>query len=314
MIIVFGSISMALHFDTKLSQEEGFDISYAKDYKIFASGRGANQAIAAARSEAKVTLVGKVGHDDFANSILRNLRQQSVITSGIAQGLLPTGIEIHVHSDDGTNQCIINSGANSEAETDQIPEEVLNADSFLMLQSEIHPELNAAMLEKAKRSGVTTIMNLAPSIDLSQKALNNLDYLIVNRKEASKLAIKMGLDISDDTPMQMAIGFAKLGKLTCIITMGDKGCVSARQDHSGWVVPALQLGDDFIDHNGADDAFCGTFVASLSAGLQLPRALKRASVAASLTGKKMGIQDAFPSIEEIEKELEKLIEPEKIKL
>ncbi len=306
MIIVFGSISTDLYFEVERLPETNEIIS-AAHCDICPGGKGANQALAAARSGARVSLVGKIGDDKFGENILDALHREDITASGVTQSTLPTGTVAYITDGSGLKHTIVAPGANADASADQIPKEILDKKALLLLQTEIDPQKNLDSLEKAKKAGALTMMNLSPSIDLTQKALNHLDYLVVNQVEARRLAEKLGLKVEDNA-LKMAHGLSSQGKLNCIITIGARGCVAVTKEGTGWSIEALPV-EKIIDRSGAEDSYCGTLAACIQAGLPLPRAMKRASIAGSLTCTQKGRQNTFPSLDSIDKRINDISDP-----
>ncbi len=298
MIIVFGSMHIRIPLSVEEFAQQG-TVAIANYVEPYPGGKGANQALAAARAGASgnVTLVGQTGDDEFSVTLLNSLRREGVTTSGVTKNDLPTGLKIFIEDGKNNPQVYFAPAANTRASADQVPDEVLSDDVFILIQTEITPDANGDLLEKAKNAGATTIMNLSPSVDIKQKTLDNLDYLIVNREEASALASK--LNFNADDVQKMAEGFARLGNLNCIITQGAQGAVACSADGEIWSVEALPIAE-LVDRSGAEDSYCGAFVAALYGGLTLPDAMKQASIAASLTCTKSGTSNIFPTKEDIE--------------
>ncbi|MFK7838790.1 MAG: PfkB family carbohydrate kinase [Bdellovibrionales bacterium] len=307
MLIVFGSISMELHipvdqFSTTTTH------ALAHDYTLNAGGKAANQAYAATRSGAKVALIGKTGDDDYAKRILDKVRREGVITSGVGKSdNVHTGLDIICTNKENEIQITKSPGANAYTSAEQIPEEILKTESIVLIQSDIDMNENAALLKKAKEQGAQTIMNLSPSINISHDILQSLDYLILNSKSASKFAQKLGIP-ADSSTDKIALALSKLGELTCIITKSEQGSITYTSDGKGYKTPALKL-ESFIDHHGAEDAYCGTFAACLYARKSITECLKRASIAASLSCEQKGGLHAFPYLADIEERLDNLDDP-----
>jgi len=310
MLIVFGFTMMELCFSANELPKNG-DILTANNYSLEPSGRGANQALAACRAGAKVALVSKVGDDDFASHILRRLRSEGITTSGIGKSKAPTGCAIRINADCDESHHTVIFSANNEITSEQIPEEILTPQSVLLLQTEVKTDINTDILAKAKEAGAITIMNLSPANDLSKNTLKHLDYLIANQKEAEKLAIKLGLDSEKDA-IKIAQALAKEGQLNCIITLGKDGCIALSKEGNAWKSNALDV--EMIDKTGANDVYSGTFAAAIYMGLPLERAIKRASIAASLTCSKQGGQSIFPYLDDINSQIDNLTDAEEISL
>jgi len=308
MIIVYGSIYIDIEFE--ISSGSAMDCAFlqADQYHIKSSGRAPNQALAAVRSGAKTGLIGRIGNDIFAGNILQNIRKEGVITSGVAQGDEPTGMQIHLRRGADNSQRIYTPGANTGVSADQAPSEVLGEGALVLLQTDLSFDQNMEILQKAKKSGATTILNLSPSIEMKQKMLDLVDYLIVNSDEAAKLAGKMDISATQNA-LKIAHGLSKQGKLTCILTQGEKGCIAVTKEGAGWSMSALNL-EEVTDKAGAEDAFCGTFAACIQSGLPIASSLKRASIAATLTCTKKGIHEALPYLDDIEQQMANLPEAE----
>lgn len=304
MLLIFGAIAMELHVPLDAFPTMGTQAT-ASDYTLNAGGKAANQAYAATRSGAKVALIGKTGVDDYAKRILNKVRREGVITSGVGKSDdTHTGLEIICQNQEHEMQIISSPGANSEATADQVPDEILKEGTIVLTQSDLDMVQNLELLKRAKELGATTMMNLSPSINIKQDILDNLDYLILNSREASKFAKKLGLPLEGNSK-KFAQALAQLGKLTCIVTMGEKGSIAYTADNKAFTTPALKL-ENFVDHHGAEDAFCGTFAACLQASMSLSGALKRAGIAASLACESTGGQESFPYLADINEKLKEM--------
>lgn len=303
MIIVFGSINMDIFIPVGHLPQPGETVVGAA-YEMSPGGKGANQALAAARSGAKVAMIGRVGDDGLGARILNNLRRAGVMTSGVAQSDQATGCAVIARDDQGENQIIVALGANADVIHDQIPDDILGKRNMVVMQNEILPEQNWKIIERASVLGATTILNLAPAIFIPEDVLKKLNYLIVNQIEARQIAASMNM-AAEHNESQIALALSKMGNLTCIITMGDRGSFAVTPDGHEIHVPALKL-ENFVDKTGAGDAYCGTFAAAIHAGLPLIEAMKRAAVAGSLTCLNKGAQPSFPYLGDIEENLASL--------
>ena len=302
MIVVFGSINMDVHMRVKDFPREGETI-LSPSYEMSPGGKGANQALAAARGGAKTAIVGKIGDDGTGTRILNNLRRNEVLTTGVGTSdYLPTGMAFVTTNAKGENNIIVASGANADVSATQVPDEILRPGNVLLLQMEVPIAENMALMERAKKNGAIVMLNLAPAFHIPQKALDFVDYLIVNELEARMIAETTGIGPNQDL-MVIAKALSTQGNLDCIVTLGDKGAVAMTQKGTGWRVPSLAL-DEVVDTTGAGDCFCGTLAAAIHNKFALGSAMRRASVAASLSCTKMGAQDSYPFIAEIEELLE----------
>jgi ribokinase len=298
MIIVFGSINVDLNMKVNSFPKAGETV-LSSFYDITPGGKGANQALAAARIGAKTAIVGKVGDDGMGLRVLNNLKRNEVMTSGVAKSdTLPTGMATIIKEKNGNNRVIVASGANVEVNAEQAPSDILHEGNILLVQMELPIEQNAIVMKTAHDTGAKVILNLAPALEIPKKMLELVDYLIVNQIEARQLAEKLGMK-ADGNGAVLAAALAKEGNLTCILTMGPDGIVAVSPDGKGVRLEAMKLGDEAIDTTGAGDCFCGTFTACLHEGKSFEVALKMATIASGLSCKKEGTQDAYPYLEEI---------------
>lgn len=305
MIIVFGSLNMDMSVKLDKFPAPGETV-ISENYQLNPGGKGGNQAVAACRAGAKVAMVGRVGDDSYGRRITDSLKRDGVISSGISKSDdLPTGTALTVRNAEGLKQITILTGANAEIKSDQIPDEILIPGNILMMQMELPVEQTLEVLGRAHARGCKTILNLAPALEIPKRAIGHLDYLIVNSIEAKQIAPRLG--ISMENPAQIARQLAKEGNLTCLVTLGKSGAVAVTKDGQAWGVPTLPVDQaNIVDVNGAGDAYCGTFAAALHAGKDIAEAMRRATVAATLSCFKQGAQPSLPYLDDVEARLAEL--------
>ncbi len=165
----------------------------------------------------------------------------------------------------------------------------------LLCQNEVDPEATFALLQRAARRGARTMLNLAPAIALPATVLDALDVLVVNELEATMAAGDQGGD-----PAALARGLAVRHGLTCVVTLGAEGAIALTATE-GWRIGSLAI--EPVDTTGAGDTFVGVLAAALDQGLELPAALRRASVAAALACTRLGAQTSQPLAADIEARL-----------
>jgi ribokinase len=307
MIVVFGSMNVDLVMPVKAFPAPGETILCSSDYISSSGGKGANQAISAMRAGAKVVMVGKVGDDAFGRRCVNSLKTQGIWTSGIGISERPTGCATIAVNADGENTVIVAPGANLDATSDQVPDEVMIPKNIVLTQLEVSPQETFSVLKRAHEGGAKTILNASPVGNIPKGALPDIDFLIVNEPEALQLAKGIGLKETD--PLKLAPQIAAAGKHTCIITMGSKGAVAASNE-GVFRVGALKI--SAVDTTGSGDAFCGIFAAALQNGDTWLKALQRAAVGAGISCTGMGAQDAMPSKEDIDARMAELQMPERI--
>lgn len=313
MIIVFGSLNMDMNIRVNRLPVPGETV-LSPEYQMSPGGKGGNQALAAGRVGSKVALVGRVGNDDMGQTLTDFLKKNGVMVSGVARSELPTGCAVVVRDGEGENQIIATSGANAEVVADQVPDEILTAQNYLLAQMELPVDETVKLLERAHRRGTKTVLNLAPAIMIPKSALGHLDYLIVNSIEGRQMAEKMGLNVEDNA-VKLAYALAKAGNLTCILTIGKLGSIAVSPDGRGYEVPALPVPEnEIIDNTGAGDCYTGTLVACLHDGKTLIEAMKFASTAGSLACKKVGAQMSYPFWGDVEEHVDQIPRTQEFKL
>ena len=310
MIVVFGSMNVDMMVNVSHLPKVGETV-LSDSYEWMPGGKGANQAISAARSGAKVAMVGMVGDDGFGTRALNGLKKESILASGVGRSSdFPTGCaSIIVDKKTGDNQIVVAAGANLQASADQVPSDILNARNMVLLQMEVDHEQNWDIIRRAHQHGAKTILNMAPAGAIPKDILDKLDILIVNRIEAEQIAEKLGLAIEEDA-LKLAHVLAGQCDLTCIITLGPKGSVAVEANKPlGWVVPAMTV-ENVVDTTGAGDAYCGALAAQMFKGKTLQHSMRFASVAGSLACRGKGAQTSMAYEDDILAHMEALGEAE----
>lgn len=297
MIVVFGSINVDLVFALPSLPQPGETV-LGQDYRVVAGGKGANQAVAAARDGARVAMIGRIGDDGFAAVVRASLADSGVDLAGVAVSARPTGCAAICVDNAGRNQIAVASGANSDVRAAQAADALLGKDTTLVLQMEVPPAENAALIARARARGCRVILNLAPATKLDRAALSGVDVLVVNDVEGAWLAASLGIAAGEPAAMTRALA-ARLN-VTVVMTLGERGVVAATGDAT-WSVGALAVTP--VDTTAAGDCFVGVLAASLDRGDGLGAALHRASVAAGLACTKAGAQPSLPVAELIDKSL-----------
>jgi ribokinase len=296
MIIVFGSNVLDLFFQQS-------DLP-PKDKALFVDnhveqpgGKGANQAIAAARAGAEVRFYGALGEGGHGRQMYKNLAQNGVDISGIQFLDMPSGLAtIFVDEADGTHRIVVSQGANLEAKQDTVPNKILNEKTLLLVQGELPIDETEKLIERVKKAGGQTVMNFAPAIQpLSENLLNNLDVIVLNEYEAEALGQQYNMQIENKEELAKELQ-VKFDMIT-IITLGPKGSITATKDKF-FAMPALGIKP--VDTVGAGDAFTGYVCAALDRGETIENAVYEAGIAGSLTCTKIGAQTALPEKAEVD--------------
>jgi ribokinase len=290
MIVVFGSINVDVVVPVPHLPARGETV-LGGSYVIAPGGKGANQALAARRAGAAVTMIGAVGRDPFAEIGLSLLRRDGIDLDIVAQVGRPTGCAIITVDLVGENQIAVSSCANLLTEATQVPDRLLGAQTVLVLQREVPDVENAVLIRRARGRGARIVMSLAPAGPIAPARLQDIDFLIANEGEAATL----GGD---------AARVARQLRQGLVVTRGPEGAIAHLTDGATIAVPALTI--DPVDTTGAGDTFAGVFAAGLDEGLPLDLALRRASVGAALACLAAGAQAAMPGRAAIEAAVSRL--------
>ncbi|HVH81231.1 MAG TPA: PfkB family carbohydrate kinase, partial [Stellaceae bacterium] len=186
MIVVFGSINVDLLVPVPHLPGPSETV-LGGDYIIAPGGKGANQALAAARAGAAVTMIGAVGKDMFADTALGLLRKNGVILNLINQVVLPTGCAIITVDPKGENQIAVASCANQRVRASQVPDRLLDLKTVLVLQREVPDDENAVLIGRTLRRGGRIVLSLAPAGPIAPARFEDIDFLIANEGEAATL-------------------------------------------------------------------------------------------------------------------------------
>ena len=301
MITIFGSIVMDVVTRVDRLPRPG-ESRLAPSYVLTPGGKGANQALAAARAGADVRFVGSTGDDAFADLVLENLDPAGVTLSGLRRDPdQPTACATVCVADDGENQIVVAAGANMTTTAAQLGADDLGEGRLLLLQMEIRPVQNWRALHRAKASGTTTMLNVAPYAAVPAEALDHLDILCLNEVEADAMAAEMGQPAGDS--LAFARHLAQRHELVAVVTLGADGALLAA---GGEALRANALRLDVKDTVGAGDGFVGAFAAAHVKGLAPGECLRWGTVAGGLACLEAGAQAGLPDAAAIAARLDEI--------
>lgn len=299
-ILVVGSLAMDLIVSAERFPNSGETV-VGRDFETAPGGKGANQAVQAARLGADVTMFGKVGQDSFGEQLKASLKSAGVDISqiGTAQGTSTGVSNILLETRDGAaaNRIICVPGANFVlSPEDVLPlRETIAGYDMVMLQLEIPLEVNRLVVQYAREKGVPVMLNSAPYMPVPDEMLAGLSYISPNEHEAALLT---GLPITDIPSAKRAVD-ALRGKGTdhVLITMGSQGAVLGDEwgFYASPCIPDVQVQDP----TAAGDSFVAAFCTAVCVGLPQEKALRFANYTASLTVSRMGAQPSLPTLREV---------------
>jgi ribokinase len=271
------------------------------DFSTAAGGKGANQAVAAARAGGKVTFVARVGDDAFGWPALEGLVADGIDTSHVLQDPnAPSGVALIFVDERGENSIAVASGANARL----TPEDVLSARDAItsadVLVTQLETPLDAvhAAVNLAFEHGVRVVLNPAPAQPLREEVLRHVSVLTPNETEAELLT---GIEVSNDTAaLEAAQRLNALGVEAILITLGSRGAFVFDSDHAE-LVPGFEV--EAVDTTAAGDVFNGALAVALAEGNPLTEAVRFANAAAALAVTRLGAQPSAPTREEIERVL-----------
>ena len=294
MLTVFGSINVDLTFRLPHLPAPGETV-LTSTVTAAVGGKGANQAIAAARDGASARFIGCVGTDSYGSTAREALASLGIDVSGLQVVPGSTGLAAVWIDGEGRNQIAVASGANRALRAEALLEREITPETWLVLQMETPVSEVEAAIAHAKRQSAKVILNLAPALPLPAATLRQVDVLVLNEHEASVLSASLRL--TQGRPTDQVIAFAREITTTVIITLGPEGAIAADGDKV-WRVEALPV--KAIDTTGAGDCFVGVLAAALMRRVSLPVAVRRAAAAGSLACTIVGAMPSFPASQSID--------------
>lgn len=298
-VTVIGSINLDTNLRVAQMAKPGETI-HAKEHYSAAGGKGANQAVAAARSGCAVSFVGAVGDDAPGKEMLALLKKENINLDGVKEVAdESTGQAFITVDDSGQNSITIYSGANYAFDQDDIEQnsDLIAASDFVVAQFETPIEATIQGFKIAHQNNAKTILNPAPAItEIPAELLQVTDIIIPNETEAATIT---GVEVVDEKSAKKAADkLHELGVSAVIITIGDKGAFYDFQDKQG-LIPAFKV--KAVDTTAAGDTFIGAMTSILKPDFSnLSDAITFANKASSLTVQRYGAQPSIPTKAEVE--------------
>jgi len=292
-VVVAGSLNIDLVVNLDRMPLPGETV-HGKTFQTFPGGKGLNQAVSAARSKAVTSMIGALGTDPYS-AILREVMHAEGIDAQLVRSINgPCGTAIIEVDSSGQNRIVVIPGANAEMKASEASFDSFKPGSTLLAQLESPIDQLVEIFKNAKRSGIRTILNPAPAIDLPESLLMNVDFLIPNQHEA-KILSGLNADNRDDA-VKAAYRLIERGAAAVVVTLGDVGAIYVDKENVIFQ-PAFPVNP--VDTTAAGDAFCGALAAELDRGNSIEVALEYACAAGGLATTKNGAVPSMPSELEI---------------
>ncbi len=269
---------------------------------IFPGGKGANQAVAAAKLGARTALIGRVGVDAFGRNLKDFLAEQNVDLTFLRDTPdAHTGTAV-ITVAEGDNAIVVVPGANALVSERDVMQADIATDDILVSQFEIPVPTITAFFARARAADATTILNPAPAIDFDRTLLDLVDILILNETELGAIA---GRQVHEDDPDERILRIARTlltrQSQTIVVTLGRRGALAWAREN------AVAIRGEIVesrDSTGAGDCFVGAVAAQTALGAPIERALQYANVAASICVQRMGAGPSMPTLSEVAARLE----------
>ena len=289
-ILVIGSLNMDLVARCPQLPHTGQTV-FGTDFFTAAGGKGANQAVAAARLGARVAMTGCVGDDQFGRDLVAGLRRDGVRCDAVQSVARPTGTALITIDAAGANTIVVISGANAACDTALVDRALADADGpgILLLQHEIPDDVNAHAIGAARMAGWFIVLNPAPARPVTAALLRLIDIIVPNETEAAALT-------GSDDAHQAARQLVALGARAALITLGGEGALY--YDAGGELrCPTVEV--QAVDTTAAGDAYIGALAAALAEHRDVAGSLGFAAAAAGVAVTRLGAQPSLATSEEV---------------
>ena len=300
-IVVIGSSNVDLLMKMDHLPEKGETVTDAEFFQVY-GGKGANQAVAAARAGGNVAFVNCVGEDAYTPQMVQNYKNDGIDTRFVFQEKgVASGHALIMIGGAGMNYLSVAPGANYQLTPEKINKAmpVIEQAAMIVMQYEIQEETIKYVIDIANRKGIPVMWNCAPARAFDVSYIPKINILVLNEVEAGFLA---GMQVENESDAEVAAKkLVDKGVGKVIITLGSKGAFVLTKTEKV-SVPSFKV--EAVDTTAAGDTFCGAFAVAIVEGKSLNDALQFASAAAAISVTRMGAQPSAPKREEIDAFLE----------
>lgn len=294
-ICVIGSLNMDLVVNVDAMPKPGQTI-IGSNFKEVPGGKGANQAVAMARLNGNVSMIGKVGEDGFGQTLISSLKNDKVDTTYIQTAKGSTGVALITVDKNAQNSIVVSPGANFEVKEEDIDNNIKAIENSEIVVLQLETPLNTIKyaLNKAKELNKYTILNPAPAVKLDDEIIKNVDLLTPNETE---LEIISGVSIETEEDIQKAAQIMiEKGVKELIVTLGSKGSLYINKEKSMFK-KAYKV--EAVDTTAAGDSYTGALAVALSQDKGIADAMDFASKVGALSVLKEGAQSSLPTLEDV---------------
>ena len=294
-ILVVGSLNADLVVRAPRFPRPGETIS-GEDLQVIAGGKGANQAVAAARLGASVSMLGRVGKDNFGDFLLDNLKSNHLDAQLVQRDDASTGTATIIVDSNGQNSIVLSAGANGKVSSADVKSASFLDCKLLLLQLEIPLETVLSAAKRAHENGLRVILNPAPAQVIPTELIALADFIIPNETELSLLT---GISVNDLDPAEKAARkLLEQGAKNVIVTLGSNGALIVTRTK---VTKVNTYPVDVMDTTAAGDAFIGGFATGLLQDKSLEESVRYGCACGALATTKFGAQPSLPTKEDVEK-------------
>jgi ribokinase len=295
-IVVVGSINIDLVATSDRLPVPGETI-FGNVFNTFFGGKGANQAVAAAKLACPVVMIGKVGEDAFGSQLIDGLSQAGVETQFVGRAAGASGVALILTDQHGENSIVVVPGANGQLMPSDLEqqEDVLRDAGLILTQLEVPLETVEALAQIAKKHQVPLVLDPAPAQALPSSILCNVRWITPNEVEARHLLQKSGPELPESEAAEQLLA---AGVSHVVLKLGARGALVVEDMKTKTLVPGFQV--KAVDTTAAGDAFNGAFAVAILRGKTAPEAARFANAVAAISVTRRGAQPSMPDAKEVE--------------